>query len=435
MRPGAAVIAAFAALAIAGCACGRLQLRSTPHQKYAAALDRAGLANTAIARQWQAAGESALNATLQVPTPFRESGYFPPGAPTATAYRLELTRGRRLAVEVTFETTGSSRLFVDLFEVTAAAGFRPVASLEADESALLYDIERTATFVLRVQPELLQSGRFTLTERTLASLPFPVPGVTARGVQSLFGSPRDDGAREHEGVDIFAPRGTAVVAVSGGVARTDTNALGGNVVWLGGGFGGRRYYYAHLDRWAIDGMARVEAGDVLGYVGNTGNARTTSPHLHFGIYDGAALDPLPFLRPDDSLPPATDDDTILGEQVRVTAARAPLREAPMATGAERGLLVRESIGRVLGVSGTWRRLALPDGTSGFVASTALARGTGPLRRTQLRSRTSLHELPDFGTPVVVSVDAGDSVEVMGRSGEFTLLRDRAGSTGWTRLQP
>lgn len=426
------MIAVFAAMAMGGCASGRLQLRSTPHQKYAAALDRAGLGNTAIARQWQAAGQSALTAALLVPTPFRESGYFPPDAPTATAYRLELTRGRRLTVEVTFETIGSSRLFVDLFEVTAAAGFRPVASLEADESALLYDIERTATFVLRVQPELLQSGRYTLTERTLASLPFPVPGLTARGVQSLFGSPRDDGAREHEGVDIFAPRGTAVVAVSGGVARTDTNALGGNVVWLGGGFGGRRYYYAHLDRWAIDGMARVEAGDVLGYVGNTGNARTTSPHLHFGIYDGGALDPWPFLRPDDPLPAATDDDTILGEQVRITVARAPLREAPIATGAERRLLERESLGLVLGVSGIWRRLVLPDGTSGFVASTALARSTGPLRRTVLRSGTALHEWPDLGTPVVASVNAGDRVEVMGRSGEYMLLRDSSGSKGWTR---
>jgi murein DD-endopeptidase MepM/ murein hydrolase activator NlpD len=83
-----------------------------------------------------------------------------------------------------------------------------------------------------------------------------------------------------------------------------TNGLDGTVVWLYDPLAGRTFYYAHLDRWAIDGLTRVRAGDVLGYVGSTGNARGTSPHLHFGMYERGAIDPLPFIRPDDELPRA-----------------------------------------------------------------------------------------------------------------------------------
>lgn len=419
-------------LASSGCAAGRLQLRSTPHQKYAAMLASAGLADTALGQQWKEAGESALRSAVTVPTPFREAGYFPPQRPTAAGYRLELVRGRRLAVDITFQTVGTSRLFVDLFRVEPPDGYRLVASLAPSDTALIYDVERSATFVLRVQSELLQGGRYTLTERTLASLSFPVPQVTSRAVQSLFGASRDAGAREHEGVDIFAPRGTEVVAVANGLARTDTNTLGGNVVWLTTGFGSRRYYYAHLDRWAIAGTSRVQAGDVLGYVGNTGNARSTSPHLHFGIYDGGALDPLPFLRPDDPVPAGSDDERLLGERVRVVAARTAVLEAPVASAPRRRLIERESIGYVLGSAGSWRRLRLPDGTSGFVTAADLERADGTLRRSTPRVPMPLYELPDATTPVVETVPAGEAMEVLGRFGDYQLMRTAEGLEGWSR---
>jgi murein DD-endopeptidase MepM/ murein hydrolase activator NlpD len=95
--------------------------------------------------------------------------------------------------------------------------------------------------------------------------------------------------------------------VAGGVARRGSNRLGGNVVWLHAPAAGRTFYYAHLDRWAIGAFAWVEAGDVLGYVGTSGNARRTPPHLHFGIYDRGAIDPWPFVRPDDPVPRAAGD--------------------------------------------------------------------------------------------------------------------------------
>lgn len=130
------------------------------------------------------------------------------------------------------------------------------------------------------------------------ALPVPVDGVRPRQIADTFGAPRGRD-RTHAGVDIFAKRGTAVRSATAGViADVREGGLGGRQVWVIGP-GRERYYYAHLQDWA-DGLARgqvVQAGDLLGHVGDSGNARGTPPHLHWGIYgaDGAR-DPLPLLR-------------------------------------------------------------------------------------------------------------------------------------------
>lgn len=113
-----------------------------------------------------------------------------------------------------------------------------------------------------------------------------------------FGAPRGRD-RSHAGIDIFAKRGTPVrSATAGVVADVSERGLGGRQVWVIGP-GRERYYYAHLEDWA-DGLARgqvVQPGDLLGHVGDSGNAKGTPPHLHWGVYgtDGAR-NPLPLLR-------------------------------------------------------------------------------------------------------------------------------------------
>jgi len=129
------------------------------------------------------------------------------------------------------------------------------------------------------------------------ALSMPGREVQASRIADTFGAPR--GAdRSHEGVDIFAPRGTDVLSATPGiVAAIREGGLGGRQVWVIGP-AGERHYYAHLDDWT-EGL---ETGDVvlpgtpLGTVGDTGNARGTPPHLHYGVYgaDGA-YDPLPLL--------------------------------------------------------------------------------------------------------------------------------------------
>lgn len=129
------------------------------------------------------------------------------------------------------------------------------------------------------------------------SLPVPVAGVTPRALTDTWGAARGNG-RRHEGVDIFAPRGRPVLSATEGiVTRKGTGNLGGNMIWVMGP-GRQMHYYAHLDEHAnIEPGDRVLAGTPLGTVGNTGNARGTPPHLHYGIYEsGGAINPFPLLR-------------------------------------------------------------------------------------------------------------------------------------------
>ena len=112
-----------------------------------------------------------------------------------------------------------------------------------------------------------------------------------------FGAPRP-GGRSHMGNDIMAPYGARELAFTDGViSREHSNALGGITLYLQGD-DGNEYYYAHLSRYAVPQGTRVKAGQLTSYVGNTGDARYTAPHLHFEYHPGggAPADPYPLLR-------------------------------------------------------------------------------------------------------------------------------------------
>jgi murein DD-endopeptidase MepM/ murein hydrolase activator NlpD len=131
-----------------------------------------------------------------------------------------------------------------------------------------------------------------------STLQMPVVGVTAASLYNSWGAPRDGGRRRHKGIDIFAPKGTAVVAVADGIiSYIGDQPKGGHCLWLTTE-NGTSFYYAHLDRWAAglyEGL-EVRSGELLGYVGNTGNARTTPPHLHFAVNDNDEMvNPYPIL--------------------------------------------------------------------------------------------------------------------------------------------
>lgn len=127
-------------------------------------------------------------------------------------------------------------------------------------------------------------------------LVFPVAGYGTDAVISVFGDKRGK-TRLHKGIDIKAPRGTAVVAATDGtILRIRESGSGGRQLYLKG-TKGRLFYYAHLDGWSVKESATVKAGDVIGTVGDTGNAKGTTPHLHFEVQVGKekkAVDPLQF---------------------------------------------------------------------------------------------------------------------------------------------
>jgi murein DD-endopeptidase MepM/ murein hydrolase activator NlpD len=138
-------------------------------------------------------------------------------------------------------------------------------------------------------------------------LEFPVRGVSAAALVDSFQDARS-GDRTHHALDIMAPRGTPVVAVDDGVVvKLHQSAAGGISVYQFDGPGQYGYYYAHLDRYA-DGLQEgqpVRRGDLLGYVGSTGNAPESAPHLHFAVFrvqdrarwwGGQPLNPFPLWR-------------------------------------------------------------------------------------------------------------------------------------------
>ncbi len=140
----------------------------------------------------------------------------------------------------------------------------------------------------------------------------PVEGVAASSLRDTFDERRGDGeaGRRHEAIDIAAPRGTRVLAVDDGkVVKLFTSRPGGLTVYQFDRDGRLAYYYAHLDRYA-EGLkegATLSRGDLVGYVGSTGNASPQAPHLHFAVFrlgpqrrwwEGTPVDPYPLLTGD-----------------------------------------------------------------------------------------------------------------------------------------
>jgi murein DD-endopeptidase MepM/ murein hydrolase activator NlpD len=161
----------------------------------------------------------------------------------------------------------------------------------------------SATAVLgSTSSEGADTGDLLATRRLL----IPVDGISRKQLRDNFDETRG-GKRRHDALDIMAPRGTAVYAVDDGrVAKLFKSAAGGLTIYQFDPREQHAYYYAHLDAYAkglVEGM-KVNRGDIVGYVGSTGNAPANAPHLHFTIFRlgpdkkwwrGTAVNPYPYL--------------------------------------------------------------------------------------------------------------------------------------------
>lgn len=432
-------------------ACGGLDLPAvlqppSPYEAYRRSLEQADLAATRAGSAWIDAGEQALRQAPPLALPFEEALFFDPRAPVAVAYRFQLARGALLVVDLALPgeaaTPGSAsspdpgqpaaqsaaRWFVDLFALPAGDGEpQRVAHAASGDRALRFDVERDGEYLLRIQPELLVGGAPTLRVVRQASLAFPVSGHGARDIGSRFGDPRS-GGRSHQGVDIFAPRGTpALAARDGWVVRVGTNRLGGNVVWLRSG--ALSFYYAHLDTQEVGLGARVAAGDALGRVGNTGNAVSTPPHLHFSVHDGDAVDPLPFLRSDPPPAPSSADLDRLGGWSRVRG-QANLRHSPSTRARVLARLAPGTAVAIHGAHAGWYRARLPDGRVGYLFGSLAVAAEAPLRRIDLDADRALTERAGGADAVLAILPRGSHVAVRASFGEHLLVRTENQIEGW-----
>ena len=195
------------------------------------------------------------------------------------------------------------RLF---FVVVVSAACAPASQIRAPLAPLP---EPPAESPLRQLGEAREdAGRYgsaDLDALRARGLMVPVLGVSPARLIDSYDSPRA-GGRRHEALDILAPRGTAVLAADDGVVvRVGKNVLGGNVIWATDVARRFAYYYAHLDGYAhgLREGQTLSRGDLIGFVGTTGNAPPDTPHLHFQIMrlldrsrfnDGLPFNALPF---------------------------------------------------------------------------------------------------------------------------------------------
>lgn len=227
----------------------------------------------------------------------------------------EAREQRLLADEAEAEAAAAVALVTDLR--TEAADVREQTAMERDRQAELItaleaDADEQEVVLASVEAEVEQLAaerRQAVAERIrqqvgedsgTATGPCPVDGaIVGRDFTNDWGHPRS-GGRRHEGTDVFAVRGTPLRAIADGTVKNVRRAdesLGGRVVsiWVAEG---EHWYYAHLETVAegLEEGQPVTAGQVLGTVGDSGNARGTPPHLHIGNYaDGAARNPYPVL--------------------------------------------------------------------------------------------------------------------------------------------
>ena len=225
------------------------------------------------------------------------------GSPTRTA-------SPGSSVGVPPAATGATNALVDagqavLSSVVGSAGALPVsAGPTIDVSAVVplgdFGGVHVATGSRSTAAVLALLEDLHLPPATLAQILAPFPVAGAASYSDDWGAPRlTPRPHAHEGVDVFAAKGTPVIAAADGtVTRQSSSGAGGLSVKLAGK-DGTSYYYAHLERIAsaIKQGARVTKGQVLGFVGTTGNAEGGPPHLHFEIHPdgGAAVPPVPYL--------------------------------------------------------------------------------------------------------------------------------------------
>jgi peptidoglycan LD-endopeptidase LytH len=161
-----------------------------------------------------------------------------------------------------------------------AAGFVAGVSVGARERAVRLKANPSVT-------PLLTGGSEALEELRQRGLFFPVPGAQSTRLADSFDEARAGGRRRHRAVDIMAPRHTPVRAVDHGVlVKLSRNAVGGLTLYQVDSAGRYGYFYAHLDRYVLglrEGR-RVARGEILAYVGSSGNASPRAPHLHFAIH-------------------------------------------------------------------------------------------------------------------------------------------------------
>lgn len=460
--------AGLALALFAGCATEDVEPPFQPrasHSSYAEALHQLGIEDSTMGREWLEAADRAIETPTIVGVPYEEVALFPSDEPRALGYVFAAERGRAITIEIDFEADegAADAYFADLFRIELPRRsddpdefeLIPVASRPAGEQRIVAEPRRDGRYLLRIQPELLRGGQVRISIVARAALAFPVQDSGPQDIWSFYGDPRDGGARLHEGVDIFADRGTPLLAASDSVVvRVGVRNRGGNIVTLYDDARDLFLYYAHLEQQLVRQGQFVQAGQVIGTMGNTGNAIGTPPHLHIGLYQGnwgRDVDPWNyFVDPPVVAPRAPRFTERVGTWSRVTEAsqlrvvvppprgRADyVNRNPLLVGAptrdERSLhpvarnvqtIAAGEAVHIVGAEPDWLRVRTVDGREGFVP-VALVDAPQSVRVIAEPTRV-LHPRRGY---LIARLEPGVQIRPAGASGSGTVVVLRDGRAG------
>ena len=348
--------------------CDGLKMRNIFETSVRAKYERSFSGSDSLMKNWKAEFSEAANNKLKITDGFVSTVPVIKSTP-ALGYSLELKKGDLLIVE-TIKDDPESKIFVDIKDESIIS--EKFQSNVITNQKIETFIENNGWHKVIIQPEIDYRGTFQIKIYTQPSLAFPVAGKGNNNVQSFWGASRDGGGRSHEGIDIFAPRGTPVVAIADGfITRTGDQGLGGKQVWLRDGILGNSYYYAHLDSILTENGKRVKKGDTLGLVGNTGNAAGGPAHLHFGIYtSGGAVDPYPFVRIRTVPKHNKISETKIYSEKYIKAG-TNLRAGPGSKYETLSNITEETLVDILLVNESWYHVKTLDGAEGFVIAERL----------------------------------------------------------------
>lgn len=425
----------FCILGLFACKAGTVNLfkATSPHEAYQRKLINAGLDKTALGGQWIRSAEVGMQKPVDITLPFKETGYFAAEKIPVSTYRFNATKGQKINISLSKKPNNGTMVYVDFWHLVNGSNPKLLASIDTLGNPIQFDIDESGDYLIRLQPELLQSIEYTLEITTGPSLAFPTRSKSSSNIKSYWGDGRDDNARKHEGVDIFGTFRSPVLAISDGiVTRVNENNLGGKVVWVRPKGKNYTLYYAHLDQQIATEGQEVKIGDTLGLMGNTGNAKTTPTHLHFGIYEfNGAVNPLPFIDPVIKVPSNISAPlSNLNNTLRTGSGTKFYSNAQ----SKSSIILSLPAGAIVNINAAtsnYYKSELPDGSIGFIKNSDLVQTGKPLKRLKINaSQIKLYDRPDALAPIKLNLKEGETVSVLGNFGNYQLINNENMQVGW-----
>ena len=301
---------------------------------------------------WESRVKQALRDSLEIELPYTEAGILKPRNFAVYSYETYLIPGEILEAEMQTDSS-STLIFSELYKKTGSrkGEFKKISSGKSELRSLKFEIQEKGLYKLVLQPEIEAHTPFRIEIQKSPAYLFPVSKGINADIGSYWGDIRDGGSRNHEGIDIFAEKGTPVIAsTEGRIGFAGEKGLGGKQVWLRDSKRRQSLYYAHLDS-IKPGLKKVKAGDTLGFVGNTGNARYTPAHLHFGIYKRSRgpIDPLGYVYQIEEVKEHKNEEFEPVSRLLVNSQKANFRNKPASNNSE--ILKTGNYGELLYVQG------------------------------------------------------------------------------------